>query len=180
VPLKWASAEVKQAVGGAELAMCPMALRLEPTTAQPMAELDAGSGSPVILRNQFGQGEAILIGTSEAALQENPAFWDGLRTAALGHPTLACSQIDRYRIILTEVDGKHVLHVIDQTTTGPGYRPAEVKISLNAQRLGNPRNCSLCEGGPAAHGARPVDIKREDGRISLVLRPDPVASVVLQ
>ncbi len=176
VPLKWASAKAKQTFGDIDVAIRPMALQVEPTTAKVLAELDTEDAHPIILRNRFGQGEAIMIATSEAALQENPAFWSGLRLA-LGGPTITCSQADRYRIILTQVDGKHVLHVIDQTTTTPDYQPAEVTISLDAERLGNPQDCTLCKGGQTA---RAIEVQRDGGRITFVLRPDPVASVVLQ
>ncbi len=176
VALKWASARAKRTFGDVDFAISPMALQVKPTTAEVLAELDTEGDHPVILRNRFGKGEAILIATSEAALQENAAFWGGLRTATVGEPTISCSQIARYRLILTQVDGKHVLHVIDQTTTTSGWQPADVTISLNAERLGNPRLCRLRTGG----SSRAVKTRRDGGRISFVLRPDPVASVVLK
>ncbi len=180
VALKWASARAKQVFGDVDLAIRPMAVQVERTTGEVLATLDTESECPIIVRNRFGKGEAILIATSEAALEEDAAFWGGVRMAAVGEATLGCSQMDRYRLIMTQVGGKHVLHVIDRTTTAADYRPAEVTISLNAERLGNPRQCRLCTGGEGAHGSRTVKMRRDGGRIRFVVRPDPVASVVLK
>ncbi len=174
VPLVDMAAELKRAFGDRPVAFLPMAVQVEPTTAEVLARLANEGRSPAILRNRFGSGEAILIAPGEAALSGNAAFWAGLRTLVIGKPTLSSTRMDRYRIILTRIDGAHVLHVIDREARNARYEPAEVSISLETDRLGGLREARLVPGNSALKTAI------EDGRMTLTLRPDPVASVLLK
>ncbi|HUT88212.1 MAG TPA: hypothetical protein VMY37_01835, partial [Thermoguttaceae bacterium] len=56
----------------------------------------------------------------------------------------------------------------------PDYEAAEASVSLEIERLGGIQRASLV-GGNA-----PLETTQQDGRATLVLRPDPVASVVLE
>ena len=151
-----------------------MAVEVEPTAAQVVARLDNEGRSPAILRHRTGRGEAMLIAAGEAALRGNGAFWSALRRLAVGEPTLTCSAAGRYRIVLTRVAGEHVLHVIDRAAQRASSKAADVTLSLDVARLGGVRSAALV-------GTKgPLKATLGEGRITFVLRPDPVASVVLR
>ncbi|MBM3335882.1 hypothetical protein FJY63_14580 [Candidatus Sumerlaeota bacterium] len=141
-----------------------------------MANLQAKNSAPAILRNRFGSGEAHLVTTSDGALDGGDPFWAGLARLVAGDPTLVLSKEDagRYRAILTTAAGGHVLHVVDSKADSPLAPPREVKVSLAAARLGNPTVAT------EATSSKSLAIARDSGRISFVIRPDPVANVVLK
>ncbi len=172
LPLTNLTPELQAAFEGLSVEFPPMALVLEPTTAKPLATMGK-TGPPAILRNVYGKGDAILIATSEGAFKADDPFWTGLRRLIAGEPTLVSSDEarDRYRIILTEVDDARVLHVIDQTAGAAGFKPGELTISLNDNRLGNPSRISL------VGDHKPLAAKRNTGQITFTLSPNPVASV---
>ncbi|NQT13673.1 MAG: hypothetical protein HQ582_13050 [Planctomycetes bacterium] len=167
--------DLRRAIGQEPLSFLPMAVRVKPTGAEVIAELDNADRSPAVLLNRFGRGQAILVTTSEGSFQENGPFWAALRRLVVGEPTLACDEkaMDRYRFILTRAADAHVLHVIDSTAGAADYQPADVALSLEAERFGAFQRAELV--GSAA----PLAIQTGDGRITFTLRPDPVASVVL-
>ena len=105
-------------------------------------------------------------------MRDNPTIWAGLREMTVGAPTLSSDQLKRYRFIATTVNGRHVLHVIDRTTTAADYVPTELTISLDATRFGNPRSATRVVGGVA------LDMERDGPLLRLTLCPDPVASVI--
>jgi hypothetical protein len=80
----------------------------------------------------------------------------------------------RYRVIVTRVAGEHVLHVIDSQTDRPGAAPRDVRLSLMPERLGGAGRATLVDADA------PLQLEPEGGRTSLVVRPDPVATVVLK
>ena len=176
VPMVAVAPEVKEAFAERPVAFLPMAVRVQPTTATVAATLDDEKRSPAILRNRYGRGEAILITTSEASFQDDPQFWAGLRQLAAGKPSISCQgeHADRYRIILTRVGPRHVLHVIDPLGGTPNHRAADVTISLDLERIGSPRTVTR------AADKAPLESRRDNGRITFTVRPDPVASVVLE
>lgn len=154
----------------------PMAIDLEPTTAEVIAKLDQEGGPPAILRNQYGSGEAILIATSEATFLGHAAPWNTLCRLTVGKPTLSSSDEAklRYRFILTTLRDVHVLHVIDRVAEGPKFRAAEVAISLETERFGGLREIRLVGAAEA------LPAREADGLITFVVRPDPVASIILR
>jgi len=176
IPLVPAAPDVQEAFAGAPVAIRPMAVRVEPTTAEVIARLDDPNRSPAVLRNRFGRGQAILVATSEASFAPQNPFWAALRRLTIGRPTLTCDAqaADRYRFVLTRVGDRHVLHAIDRAARSPDHEAADISVSLEIERFGGIERASLV-GSDAAIG-----ITQKDGVATLVLRPDPVASVVLE
>jgi len=176
VPTVLAATDVKEAFADRVPSFLPMAVRVEPTTAEVVATLDDASRSPAILRNRCGQGEAFLVTTSEASFPDASAFWTGLRKLAVGKPTLTCKgeHADRYRIILTQVGERHVLHVIAPDGGAPKATPTDVTVSLEMERLGAPRKATRVEDNA------PVQTLQNGGLITFTIRPDPVSSVLLE
>ena len=154
----------------------PMALEVEPTTAEVLARLETGHGAPAVLRNRCGRGEAIWIAASEAAFRGSPGSWPVWRQLAVGKPTFACNDEarDRYRFILTRAGNAHVLHAIDRAVPGTARKPAPLTVSLELDRLGGPRQARL------VGAAGSLLTKRDGARLILEVRPDPVATVVLE
>ncbi|UCD27298.1 MAG: alpha-L-fucosidase, partial [Planctomycetota bacterium] len=117
----------------------PMAVDVKPLTAQIIARADDKNGTPMILANRYGNGEAILITASEGTFRDNRPFWTWLGRRITNNPTLTCSQRDRYRIIVTKVGDAHVVHLIDTATGNQPYEPKTVTVSLKMERFGNPQ-----------------------------------------
>jgi len=170
-----ATPELRAAIEGAPVGFPLLALDIELSGAELLARIDDDEGPPAIVRNRYGEGEAILVATSEGAVRRNLPFWAALRQLAIGGPTLRCPDgtTDRYRFILTEVGEQRVLHLIDRTGGGSGYEPAEVSVSLESERLGSPATATLPDGGALV-------LQRDGAYVIFVLRPDPVASVVFE
>jgi len=161
--------ELTRALAGQALDCLPMVVRVRPTTAEVLARAAGPDRPPVVLRNRVGQGEAILIAASEASFDGNPAFWSTLGRLVLGEPTLECDKPDRYRVILTRCGPAHALHVIDRLDASP----EPVTISLLSDRFPNRRAITLLGS------ASPLPTTQAGGRLTVTLRPDPVATVVL-
>ena len=172
LPLVAAAADLRRVLAAESASFPPMAVAVEPTTAQAVARLDRDDGPPAILRNRFGKGEALLITTAETAFRGRGA----LARIAAGEPTMACSDTarSRYRFVLARFGGGHVLHVIDPVAAGAKFRPSEVQIALHAARLGGPSEARL------AGAAEPLHTRRDGGAMTFTVRPDPVASIVLR
>jgi len=168
--------DLQQALAAGPVAIRPMAVRVEPTAAEVIARLDEPSRAPAVLRHRLGRGQAILVATSEASFAEDSPFWAAVRRLTIGRPTLTCDAeaADRYRLVLTRVGDRHVLHAIDRAARSPEYEPAELRVSLAMERFGGMGRASLV-GSDA-----PIEVTRKDGLATLVLRPDPVVSVVLE
>jgi hypothetical protein len=183
--------DLREAAAGLPMASLPMAVQVKPNTAEVIARFVDSKNSPAIYRNRYGQGQAILVTTSESSFGKDDPFWHVLRRLTIGEPTMLCDATvrDRYCILLTKVDGRHVLHVIDrEAAVGQGargrgpetqqekseYRAGDTTFSLHDNRLGNVTEARLI-------GAKePLPMRMENGFVTLTVRPDPVASVVLQ
>jgi len=176
IPLVEVAADLRAAFETGGLAFLPMAVEVEPTTAEVIARLETPGRSPAILRNRYGGGDAILITTGEGSFQDAPAFWSGLGCLAVGPPTLQYTEeaMARYRFILTRAGEHHVLHVIDRTAGSPGYEPGEVTVSLETARFGGLDQARL------AGTDKPLSMRQDEGRATFTVCPDPVASVVLR
>ncbi len=176
IPLAIDDPQLVRAFGDRPTAWAPMAVCIEPTTAKVVANLRAKEPTTAILSNRFGSGNAHLVTTGDGAFDIGHSFWSGVARLAAGEPTLIVKPEDarRYRIIMTRVAGAHVLHLIDSQTDRPGAAPRQVLVSLNSARLGDPSRATQV-GGDA-----PLELSQENGRISFVVQPDPVASVVLK
>jgi hypothetical protein len=94
----------------------------------------------------------------------------------LGERTLMVSDETsrRFRFILTQAAGAHVLHVIDAAVPASDYKPVPVEISLAADRVGHPKRITLADDDKA------VAVSEENGRIKFTVQPNPVATVVLK
>jgi len=171
-PLTEVSPQLAGAAGETPLSFAPMAVQVQPTTAEVLARLEMEGRPPAVLRNRFGEGTALLVTTSEASFRGDAAFWSRLLNLAVGEPTVRCEDTSRYCLILSQTEEKSLLHVIDRDAGRPDYAPAKVALSLDAERLGNPTTASLIGG----HG---LPLSRDGARLRLELRPDPVASVTL-
>ena len=169
VPLTAVAQELK----GIRAGFPPTVVRVEPTTAQVLAKLDAPGQWPAILRNRLGKGEAILIAADESSLASHQAFWAALSKLAFGAPALQCPQPARYLTVLTRLADRHVLHVIDRHAAAATSKAAPVRITLAAKRLGITQ-------AKAVSGRVIKATLTADGDMTLELRPDPVVSVVLR
>ncbi len=56
----------------------------------------------------------------------------------------------------------------------PDYAPQEITITLNAKRLGTPRQARLIGDNEL------LAVSRSDGKISFSVKPDPVVTVMLK
>lgn len=180
VPVIAASPDLERAFEGVSLSFAPMAVAVKPAAAEVLARLDNENHSPAILRHRFGQGETLLITTSEGAFRQGHAFWDGLMQLANLGPTISYGDqaSERYRFVLTRVGEAHVLHVIDRLGGIPGHEAADVTVTLDRNRLGQPRRVTRASD-PAI--LEPEDRAEDSGGLmTLTIHPDPVASIVLQ
>ena len=165
-----------RAFGDRPPAWAPLAVRVEPTTAEVIARLPGEPPVPAILKNRLGRGDAYFVATADAAFTATDPFWKGLASLAVGEPTLSVSPEDanRYRIILTRIADAHVLHVIDSRPDQPGAAPRPVTISLLSSRLGGVREATLAGSNVS------LPLSRDSQRASVVVQPDPVATVILK
>ena len=172
IPLAFEGADVRRVFGEAPLAWAPRAVAVKPTTAKTVASLGGATLVPAILANRPGKGVAYLVTTGDGFLRKDDPSWAGLARLAAGEPTLIIKVEDarRYRIILTRTAEAHVLHVIDSQAAAP----RDVRVSLLPERLGNFREAMQVEAD------KPLKISKAGGRVWLVVRPDPVATVVLK
>jgi hypothetical protein len=176
----WASGEYEPvrladtAAGLEGLTLAPPAVAVAPTTAEVLARFDHADKSPAILCNRCGKGRAILVAATTAG--KDTSLWQALLRLAMDQPTLAVSPDDahRFRFVLTRAAGARVLHVIDSAVPSVDYKPRPVSISMAAQRLGNPRQALL----PIAD--KPLALLTRNGRLSLTVHPDPVATIVFK
>ncbi|MBC8870574.1 MAG: alpha-L-fucosidase [Planctomycetes bacterium] len=176
IPLVFDDPDMGRAFGDPPVAWAPMAVSVEPTTAKIVAHLQAKGPAAAILSNRFGEGKAHLFTTSDGAFRIEHPFWSGLARLAATEPTLVVNPEDqrRYRFIMTRSANAHVLHVIDSQTDSPNNPPRQVSVSLLSARLGDP--ASATQVGTD----EPLTLSRDGGRISLVVQPDPVATILLK
>ncbi len=176
IPLTFDDSDIGRAFGVPPLAWAPMAVSIEPTTGKTVAHLQAKAPAAAILRNRFGQGESYLFTTSDGAFRIDHPFWTGLARLAAGEPTLVVNAEDhhRYRFIMTRIANAHVLHVIDSQPDSPNNPPRQVSVSLLSASLGNPASATLVGTDES------LRLIPDGERISFVVEPDPVATIVLK
>ena len=165
--------EVTDAFGEGVPTFAPMAVRVREAGAEALARLGSQNGSPAILRKRVGKGEAVLIATGEAAFRGDGGFWRGVARLLLGEPTYSCDDVERHRVIVTRGRGGQAVHVIDRQVAGRDYEPVDVTVGLRADLLGNPQVFSGVDGGR-------IGARAEEGLVTLTVRPDPVATVVMR
>ena len=169
VPLKAVAKELADIRAG----FPPTVVRVEPTTAQVLAKLDAPGQWPAVLRNRFGKGEALLIAADESSLANHPAFWTALSKLAFAAPAVHCPDPARYLTVLTRLPDGHALHVIDRHAAVATSKPGTVRVTLAAKRLGITQ-------AKAVSGQLLKTTVGANGEMTLDLQPDPVVSVVLR
>lgn len=176
MPLTFDDPDIVRAFEDSPVAWAPMAVSIEPTTAKMVAHLQAKALAAAILKNRFGDGETHLITTSDGAFSIDDPFWSGFARLAAGEPTLVVNAEDhhRYRFIMTHITDAHVLHVIDSQTDLSGKPPRQISVSLLSARLGDPAIATLVGAD------EPLTLSQDGGRISFVVEPDPVATIVLK
>ena len=175
IPIVAATEDLHRMLAAAPVFFPPRTLEVERTTAEVVARLDHKDGPPAILRNRYGKGGAILVTTGEGSFRQQDEFSAVLRSLAVGKPTLLVNDQAkrRYRFILTRSGGKHVLHVIDPVAAGAKFQAAKVEITLETKRFGGLREARLVGEEEA------IPTRQEGGRLTFVVRPDPVASILL-
>jgi hypothetical protein len=176
MPLVFSDPDTALAFGHAPCTWPPMAVRAQPTTARTVATLKAAGSPAAILANRFGQGTAYLLTGSDGLGEGADSLWLGLARPAAGERTIQLAREDfqRYRVLLTRIRNGHVLHVIDSQADAPNVPPRPVSISLAAARVGDPRQAIL------VGSSTPLELSRKPGRVSLVVQPDPVATIFLK
>jgi len=176
IPLTFDDPDTARAFEDSPVAWAPMAVSVEPTTANTVAHLQAKAPAAAILKHRFGDGEAHLITTSDGAFRIDHPFWSGLARLAAGEPTLVVNAEDghRYRFIMTRIANSHVLHVIDSQTDLPGKPTQQISVSLLSASLSDPANATLVGAD------EPLTLSQDGGRISFVVQPDPVATIVFK
>ena len=152
----------------------PSAVAVTPTTAEVLARFEHPDDSPAVLRNRFGNGDALLV-TGTAVPSDGP-FWTSLCRLTLGEPAFLVSADDheRFRFILTRVGDSLVLHVIDAAVPAKDYQPKSVEVSLAAACLDGRRQATLVGSD------RALTLSEKDGRLHLTVQPAPVATVILK
>jgi len=160
--------------GAVEGELPPSAVAVAPTTAEVLARFDHPDHPPAVLRNRFGNGQALLV-TCTAVPSDGP-FWTRLCKLALGEPALIVGADDgeRFRLLSTRVGDALVLHVIDAAVPAKDCQPKSVDISLAAQHVGGRRDAMLVGSD------RALTLSERDGRLHFTVRPAPVATVVLK
>jgi hypothetical protein len=156
--------------------MAPTAA-VEPVSAEVLARFEPVGNLPAVLRRSVGQGKVFTVTASWSAEPgADAAFGRIFSKAALGGPDLMVSDevAKRFRFILTQTTGVHVLHVIDAAVPASGYKPVPVEISLAADRVGHPKRITLADDDKA------VAVSEEKGRIKFTVQPGPVATVVMK
>ena len=176
VPIIAAADDLRDVLETNPVSFPPRARDVEPTTAEVIARLNSKDGPPAILRNRYGDGEAILVTIDEGSLGAQDGFFTALRSLVVGKPTLSVSDQarQRYRFILTRVGGKHVLHVIDPVAAGKEFGAAKVEISIETERFGGLSQVRLMGDMDT------IPTQSEGGCLKFVVCPDPVVSVLLQ
>ncbi len=155
----------------AGVTVAPQAVRVRVRGAEALAEFDSRGAYAAVLHHQVGKGKAFLVTPAADAVGPAPRFWTGLAGLLGAKPALACSDPARYRVILNRIKGGHVLHAIDRRADAA---PAEVTLTLDPTRLGSPRSATLVPTNAT------VPLAQADDRVTLTLKPDPVASVLLK
>lgn len=176
IPVDFQDSEVQRLFGDAPLGWTPQAVGVEPATARTIAHLRLQPPAAAILGHPYGRGQAYTITASDACCERDDPFWAGVARLAAGEPTLTVHPGDaqRCRLILTRAAGAHVLHVIDSQADLPGAPLHPVSLSLTLERLGNPRQATLIgRDGP-------LEMTHENGRGTLIVHPDPLATVVFK
>ncbi len=92
IRIKKHDSRTRRAFSDEAMIFSPMMVRVKPTTAKAIATLDDEEQTPLILRNRFGRGEALLVTTTEEAFSVAGNFWPGLVRLAIGQPTLRFQQ----------------------------------------------------------------------------------------
>lgn len=130
--------------------------------------------SPAILRNDAGKGQALLV--TSKSLPGDAKFWSNLCQLELGEPAYAVSptHVPRFRFIFTQVGNARVLHVIDAAAPASNYQPVSAEGSLATQQLGGRNQATL------ASSDKSLKVSEKDGRLNVVVQPNPVATVVFQ
>jgi len=130
--------------------------------------------APAVLRSKAGKGEVLLVPCN--SLPRAAQFWSDLSKLAFGEPAylVSAEQAERFRFILTRVRDARVLHVIDAAVPADNYQPADVEVSLAAQLLAG-RRCAALVGSNTA-----LPVSEKNGWLSLVVQPNPVATIVLK
>jgi hypothetical protein len=156
--------------------MAPTAA-VEPVSAEVLARFEPVGNLPAVLRRSVGQGKVFTVTASWSAEPgADAAFGAVFCKEVLGERTLMVSDETsrRFRFILTQAAGAHVLHVIDAAVPASDYKPVPVEISLAADRVGHPKRITLADDDKA------VAVSEENGRIKFTVQPNPVATVVLK
>ncbi len=142
------------------------ALRLQPTTARPLAFFadPRGAELPLCAVNTVGEGRAILFAVPEAALLSMPEVWGALLRTFVGLPTVRHSGDEDFRLELARTGQGFLLRVTDQNTERAAKaKERRVYLKLNCARLGVPASARLVPSGTDL----PVNARREWTQISL-------------
>lgn len=175
IPIVAAPENLLQMLADAPLAFPAHVLDVESKSAEVIAHLDSKDDPPAILKNHYGKGDAILVTTGDQSFRRKEDLSTILNSLAVGKPTLSVNDEAkaRYRFVLTRTGGRHVLHVIDPVAAGAEFQAANVEVSLDTQRLGQLREVRL------VNEEQGIPSQQKSERLTFVVRPDPVASIVL-
>jgi len=156
--------------------MPPLVADVEPTTAKVLASLDYGDRPPVVFRNRFGKGEAIMLATTDGACRSNPALWSALLTmTGSGDPTFNVPvDHERFAVLMNRVDKGISLHVVDREGGNPGVTPLEMAVTVDTSRFGNVTDIYTVGCTDAK------DIERDGNKVTFTLKPLPSSTVLFE
>jgi len=154
----------------------PIVADIKPTTAKVLASLDYGDRPPVVFRNRFGKGEAIMLATTDGACRSNPALWSALLTmTGSGDPTFNVPvDHNRFAVLMNRVDKGVTFHVVDREGGAEGVVPEEISVVIDAARFGEVTKISAIESGDAK------DLKRKGSKVMFTIKPSPSSTVLFE
>ena len=161
--------------GAVEGELPPSAVAVAPTTAEVLARFDHPDHPPAVLRNRFGNGQALLV-TCTAVPSDGP-FWTSLCKLTLGEPAFLVSADDQRAVSFHSHPRRRRARPARDRRRRPGERlPTEIGRSLSRGRG------ALAGGARRRWSAvtRPSRLSEKDGRLHFTVQPAPVATVVLK
>lgn len=154
----------------------PIVAQARPTSAEVLARLNTPDRPPVLFRNRFGQGQAILLATTDGACRTQPALWSALiGLSGKNGPTYSVpADHERFAVLMNRLDKGISLHVVDRFGGHPAVTSKEIPIRVDVSRFGNVTDIYTVGCTDAK------DIKRDGNEVTFTLKPSPSSTVLFE